>query len=52
MPGLNGNAILRATVRIFALAPGRGPPAVEIGRAMTDESGKCESFSPSRPAKR
>jgi hypothetical protein len=41
-PGLNGNPILRATVRIFALAPGRGPPAVEIGRAMTDESGKCE----------
>ncbi len=41
-PSLNGNPIVRAMVRIFALAPGRGPPAVEIGRAMTDESGKCE----------
>ena len=41
-PSLNGNPIVRATVRIFALAPGRGPPAVEIGRAMTDTSGKCE----------
>ena len=41
-PSLNGNPILRATVRIFALAPGRGPPSVEIGRAMTDENGKCE----------
>ena len=41
-PSLNGNPILRATVRIFALAPGRGPPSLEIGRAMTDESGKCE----------
>lgn len=41
-PSLNGNPIVRAMVRIFALAPGRGPPSVEIGRAMTDESGKCE----------
>jgi hypothetical protein len=47
--GLNGNPIVRAAVRIFALAPGRGPPAVEIGRAMTDESGKCEILLAQQP---
>lgn len=41
-PSLNGNPIVRAIVRVFAEPPGRGPPAVEIGRAMTDTDGACE----------
>jgi hypothetical protein len=40
-PSLNGNPIVRAMVRIF-VDPMRGPPAVEVGRGMTDENGKCE----------
>jgi hypothetical protein len=48
-PSDNGNPIVRATVRIFTLAPGRGPPSVEIGRAMTDESGKCEILLAQQP---
>ncbi len=48
-PSLNGNPIVRAMVRIFALAPGRGPPAVEIGRAATDEAGKCEILLAQQP---
>ena len=41
-PTRNGNPIVRAMVRIFVEPAGRGPPLVEIGRAMTDEGGKCE----------
>jgi hypothetical protein len=48
-PSLPGNPIVRAMVRIFALAPGRGPPTVEIGRAMTDETGKCEILLAQQP---
>lgn len=41
-PTRNGNQIVRAMVRIFVEPAGRGPPAVEIGRALTDDAGKCE----------
>ena len=29
-------------VRVFAELPGRGPPALEIGQAMTGPDGNCE----------
>ncbi len=35
-----GNAIVHATVRVFAEAPGRG--TIEIGRAMTGDDGRVE----------
>ena len=37
-----GNPIVRATVRVFAEPPGRGPPAIEIGRSMTGADGRVE----------
>ncbi len=37
-----GNPIMRANVSIYAEIPGRGPPAVEIGRATTDADGYVE----------
>lgn len=43
------NPIVRAVVRIFAEAPGAGPPAVEIGRAITDADGNCEILLPQQP---
>ncbi len=36
------NPIIRANVAIYAKIPGRGPPAVEMGRATTDTSGYVE----------
>ncbi len=41
-PTQGANPIVRAMVRIFVEPAGRGPPAVEIGRGMTDDTGKCE----------
>lgn len=41
-PSGTANPIVRAMVRIFAELPGRGPPAIEIGEAMTDADGRCE----------
>lgn len=41
-PSQVGNPIVRAMVRVFAEAPGRGPPAVEIGRSMSDDTGQVE----------
>lgn len=41
-PSDTANPIVRAVVRVYAELPGRGPPAVEIGRSMTDAEGKCE----------
>jgi hypothetical protein len=48
-PSQVGNPIVRAVVRVFAEAPGRGPPAVEIGRAMTNESGEIEILLAQQP---
>jgi hypothetical protein len=41
--------IPRATVRVFAELPGRGPPAVEVGRAMSDDGGQVEILLAHRP---
>lgn len=41
-PSQVGTPIARALVRVFAELPGRGPPAVEIGQAMTDSDGRVE----------
>lgn len=41
-PSQIGNPIVRAVVRVFAEPPGRGPPAVEIGRGMSNDKGECE----------
>ena len=43
------NPIVRALVRVFASPPGRVGPAVEIGRAMTDEQGNCEILLAQQP---
>jgi hypothetical protein len=48
-PSRNGNPIVRATVRVFAEPPNRGPPAVEIARSMTDELGHCEILLAQQP---
>ena len=48
-PSQVGNPIVRAMVRVFAEAPGRGPPAVEIGRAMSDDTGQVELLLPQQP---
>jgi len=48
-PSRNGNPIVRATVRVFAEPPNRGPPAVEIARSMTDETGQCEILLAQQP---
>jgi len=48
-PSRNGNPIVRATVRVFAEPPNRGPPAVEIARSMTDEQGHCEILLAQQP---
>ncbi|MDB4935599.1 MAG: hypothetical protein JWP87_2571 [Labilithrix sp.] len=48
-PSKNGNPIVRAMVRIFAELPGRGPPAVEIGRSMTGADGSCEILLAQQP---
>ena len=48
-PSKNGNPIVRATVRVFAEPPNRGPPAVEIARSMTDEQGQCEILLAQQP---
>lgn len=48
-PSQVGNPIVRAMVRVFAELPGRGPPAVEIGRAMTDDAGKVEILLAQQP---
>lgn len=48
-PSRNGNPIVRATVRVFAEPPNRGPPAVEIARSMTDELGQCEILLAQQP---
>jgi hypothetical protein len=44
-----GNPIVRAMVRVFAEPPGRGPPAVEIGRAMTNTNGEVEILLAPQP---
>jgi hypothetical protein len=48
-PSKNGNPIVRATVRVFAEPPNRGPPAIEIARSMTDELGQCEILLAQQP---
>lgn len=48
-PSQVGNPIVRAVVRVFAEAPGRGPPAIEIGRAMSNESGEVEILLAQQP---
>lgn len=48
-PGVRGNPIVRAMVRVFAEPPGRGPPAVEIGRAMSDDKGDVEILLAQQP---
>lgn len=48
-PSQVGNPIVRAVVRVFAEAPGRGPPAVEMGRAMSDENGQVEILLAQQP---
>ncbi|MBX3185407.1 MAG: hypothetical protein KF819_00265 [Labilithrix sp.] len=50
---LSGNPIVRAIVRVFAAPqadPGaRPPPAIEVGRAMTNEKGECEILLAQQP---
>lgn len=48
---LAGNPIVRATVRVFAprVTALPGDPWVEIGRAMTDETGACEILLAQQP---
>lgn len=48
---LAGNPIVRAMVRVFAprVTGVPGDPLVEIGRAMTDESGACEILLAQQP---
>lgn len=48
---LAGNPIVRATVRVFAsrVRAVPGDPLVEIGRAMTDETGACEILLAQQP---
>ena len=41
-PSEVGNPIIRANVSVYAEIPGRGPPAVEMGRAVTDTDGYVE----------
>jgi hypothetical protein len=48
-PSQAQNPIARAMVRVFAELPGRGPPAVEIGRAMTGDQGECEILLAQQP---
>jgi hypothetical protein len=48
-PSQVGNPIAGAVVRVFAEAPGRGPPAVEMGRAMTDAAGQVEILLAQQP---
>jgi hypothetical protein len=48
-PSQAQNPIARAMVRVFAELPGRGPPAVEIGRAMTGDGGECEILLAQQP---
>lgn len=43
------NPIQRGTVRVYAELPGRGPPAVEIGRGVTGEDGRVEILLAPRP---
>lgn len=45
----NGNPMVGAMVRVFAEAPGRGPPAVEIGRATTNAKGEVEILLAPQP---
>jgi hypothetical protein len=45
----NGNPMVGAMVRVFAEAPGRGPPAVEIGRATTNTKGEVEILLAPQP---
>ncbi|MBS2012795.1 MAG: hypothetical protein JST00_07915 [Deltaproteobacteria bacterium] len=50
-PNLAGNPIVRATVRVFAqrVSPKPGDTLVEIGRAMTNETGSCEILLAQQP---
>lgn len=49
-PNLAGNPIVRATVRVFAPRVNKPEaPLVEIGRAMTNESGSCEILLAQQP---
>ncbi|CAN5878254.1 hypothetical protein BH11MYX4_BH11MYX4_51370 [soil metagenome] len=41
-PSNIGNPIVRAVVSVYAELPGRGPPAIEMGRAMTGTDGYVE----------
>ncbi len=41
-PSESANPIIRANVAIYAEIPGRGPPAVEMGRGTTDTDGYVE----------
>ncbi len=41
-PSQIGAPIARALVQVFAELPGRGPPSLEIGQAMTDSQGRVE----------
>jgi hypothetical protein len=48
-PSPTGNPIGRAIVRIFADAPGRQGPPVEIGNAMSDPNGQVEILLAQEP---